>query len=344
MTENECRDYPPVSLIVPAYNEEGNIRRCLESLKSQDYPGKIEIIVVDDGSRDQTVTIARQYRVKVLGQAHSGPGAARNRGVEEASYNIIAFLDADDATDKQWLKECSPYLKKQKVAIVGCLEYPLNHSKFAKLVWLEKYHKLLALPERTSHIGSSGCLYKRAIFLELGGFNTRLPAAEDMDLCGRVREKGYDLIFIKKQLLGVLYPDNLVQYFFDQVKKGGYLVLFHWQLKGSRAKDGAYTGLLDYIQALFPFAFLSSLFLLNGFQRMIASVILFLLLLVINAPYLRLFFNERKNLRIGVRWTLFVPLYLVIRSIIWGIGLLYGLFLVAKSLPFPYLKKKRAAG
>ncbi len=344
MPENKRSTYLPVSIVVPAHNEEGTIKRCLESLRSQDYPDKIEIIVVDDGSRDQTVTIARQYRVKVLRQAHSGPGAARNRGVEEASYEIIGFLDADDAADRQWLKECFPHLNERKVAAVGCLEHPLNHSKFATLVWLEKYHKLLALPERTSHIGSSGCLYKRTVFLKLGGFNTRLLAAEDMELCNRAREKGYDLIFIKERLFRVLYPDNLVQYFFDQVRKGGYLVLFHWQIKGSRAGGGSYTGLLDYIQALFPFAFLSSLFFLDGFKIAIVGVILFLLLLGINAPYLGLFFNERKNLRIGVRWTLFVPLYLVIRSIIWGIGLLYGLFLVAKSLPFPYLKKKRAAG
>lgn len=333
-----------MSIVVPAYNEEGHIERCLGSLKSQDYPGKIEIIVVDDGSRDQTVTIAQQHKVKVLQQLRSGPGAARNRGVEEASYEIIGFLDADDAVDSQWLKECLPHLKEPDVATVGCLEYPLNRSQFAELAWLEKYHKLLALPERPNHIGSSGCLYKKTVFLELGGFNTTLLAAEDMDLCNRVREKGYDLVFIKKRLLRVLYPDNLAQYFCDQARKGGYVVLFYWQTKGSRAEGGNYTGLLDYVQPLFPFIFLVSLFFLDGLQIIMVAVVLFLLLLGINAPYLRFLFNERKNFDIGLGWTLLVPFYLITRSIIWGIGLLYGLFLVASSLSFPYCKRKRSAG
>jgi glycosyltransferase involved in cell wall biosynthesis len=85
---------PLVTVIVPAYNEEAHLEECLRSLQEQSY-APIEIIVVDDGSRDRTVAIARQCGVRVLQQHHAGKARAVARGATVACGEILAFLDGD---------------------------------------------------------------------------------------------------------------------------------------------------------------------------------------------------------------------------------------------------------
>ena len=88
---------PSISVVIPAYNAEKTLRRAIDSVLEQSLAA-MEVIVVDDGSRDGTAEVAREYgeRVRVVQQENSGGGAARNRGVLEARGNQIAFLDADD--------------------------------------------------------------------------------------------------------------------------------------------------------------------------------------------------------------------------------------------------------
>jgi hypothetical protein len=96
---------PRFSVIVPLYNKEPYVGRCLESILAQDY-GEFEVIVVDDGSTDGSGDIVRRYkdpRVRLLVQQNAGPGAARNRAAAEARYEWIAPLDSDDTWDVQYL-------------------------------------------------------------------------------------------------------------------------------------------------------------------------------------------------------------------------------------------------
>jgi glycosyltransferase involved in cell wall biosynthesis len=84
-----------VSVIVPAYNAERYLAQALESVYAQSLP-PLEVIVVDDGSRDQTTAIAKHFGVHLESQAHAGAAQARNRGVAVAQGEFLAFLDADD--------------------------------------------------------------------------------------------------------------------------------------------------------------------------------------------------------------------------------------------------------
>src|SRR5687767_12772807 len=92
-----------VSVIVPLYNKGPYVRRMLDSISAQTF-SDFELIVVDDGSTDDgPVQVDRHpdRRIRMVRQANAGPGAARNRGISEASGELIAFLDADD----EWLRE-----------------------------------------------------------------------------------------------------------------------------------------------------------------------------------------------------------------------------------------------
>jgi len=91
------QELPLVSVIIPAFNARLHIGAALSSVLDQDYPN-LEIIVVDDGSSDETSKEALRYgeRVRVIRQANAGPAAARNRGVSASRGELLAFIDADD--------------------------------------------------------------------------------------------------------------------------------------------------------------------------------------------------------------------------------------------------------
>src|SRR3989304_4442751 len=98
-----------ISIIIPTYNEEDEIVECLESLGKQTY-GDFEIIVVDDGSVDKTLSVLSKLKVKieelkVFQQSHKGPGAARNLGAKHAKGEILVFIDADMTFDPNFLQE-----------------------------------------------------------------------------------------------------------------------------------------------------------------------------------------------------------------------------------------------
>jgi len=95
---------PLISIIIPAYNEEDLIAECLESIKSQSYKN-LEVIVVDDGSRDRTLEIAKGLKVKTMSQYHKGPGSARNLAASHAKGKILVFVDADMTFDKNFIRD-----------------------------------------------------------------------------------------------------------------------------------------------------------------------------------------------------------------------------------------------
>jgi cellulose synthase/poly-beta-1,6-N-acetylglucosamine synthase-like glycosyltransferase len=95
-------DYPKlVTVIVPAYNEENSIGRCIESLLNQDYKGALEIIIVNDGSKDGTAEIVSKYPVKFINLTQNvGKANALNMGMEDATGDIIVFSDGDSSMEK----------------------------------------------------------------------------------------------------------------------------------------------------------------------------------------------------------------------------------------------------
>ena len=100
---------PKFSIIVPAYNVEKYIKRCLDSIFSQSYQD-YEVIVINDGSTDSTLQIINNYNVKLINQVNSGLSVARNNGVNAAQGEYIIFVDSDDYIEKDLLLEVSKML------------------------------------------------------------------------------------------------------------------------------------------------------------------------------------------------------------------------------------------
>lgn len=111
------------SIIIPAYNAEAYLKRCLDSILSQNY-SDYEVVVIDDGSTDSTATILKQYpQVKVISQSNHGMATARNRGLEVAQGDYILFVDSDDRLCHNALANLAPHLDGEDIVGFGTQIY-----------------------------------------------------------------------------------------------------------------------------------------------------------------------------------------------------------------------------
>ena len=112
-----------ISLVIPAYNEEKLIEKCLKSVKSQTVQAD-EVIVVDNNSTDTTVEIEKKYDVKIINEKKQGISYARNKGFDSAKYELIARCDSDCILPKTWIKQIKDNFGTNKIdALVGPLYY-----------------------------------------------------------------------------------------------------------------------------------------------------------------------------------------------------------------------------
>lgn len=104
---------PTISVIIPVYNAENYVGRCIESVQVQTY-NNWQMILVDDGSKDKSLEICQKYadgddRISVIHQENAGPGIARNTGIAKASGNYVVFIDSDDYIEKDYFQLLSKH-------------------------------------------------------------------------------------------------------------------------------------------------------------------------------------------------------------------------------------------
>ncbi len=193
-----------VSIIIPAYNEEKDIKDVLESIIKQTYPKKlIETIVIDDKSTDRTAEIASKYPVKLIKGKHKGVGAARNLGIKNASGDIILFVDADQILDKNYVKEIVKIFEDKNVGGVSGIEYLWNkNSLIARLSYLKK-----RLGYETSKLIPLGAVRKDVI-KKVGYINPKYGMYDDWEFAKRVSER-YKIVRTKKAKFYHKEPDDL---------------------------------------------------------------------------------------------------------------------------------------
>ncbi|RLE48909.1 MAG: glycosyltransferase family 2 protein [Candidatus Methanomethylicota archaeon] len=180
------------TVVIPTYNEEKFIERCLKSLCSQTVSrSEYEIIVVDGYSTDKTREIAAKYADKVIYQVSKGVGGARNDGAKEAKGEILVFTDADVIFPRDWLEKILSYFEKANDVIAVCgPDEPLERSgklvTFYKLV--NSFSKLL---HRMGIVGTRGTntAVRRDVFFKIGGY-TDYPLCDDVELGLRLRKLG----------------------------------------------------------------------------------------------------------------------------------------------------------
>lgn len=193
--------------MIPNYNYAHYLRETIDSVLAQTY-SDIEIIVVDDGSKDDSKAILAGYadRVHTIFQQNQGVSAARNNGVNESTGEFISFLDADDA----WLptkieKQVARFREHEELGLVhvGVDEIDADgNSLVHRLEGVEgKVCTTLLMLKREGVLGGgSGMMVRRKVFDEIGGFDLRLSTSADWDLAYRVSER-YTVGFVPEILL-----------------------------------------------------------------------------------------------------------------------------------------------
>ena len=232
-----------ISVVIPAYNEENNITACLNSLVKQKTKKKFEVIVVDNASTDNTVSVVKKFNKKlnliVVSEKYKGRGAARAKGFSVASGDIILSTDSDTVVPSNWVDYLSTKLellaeetkkKKTRQRVVG-LTGPckVNDSSPFKNTVLSigqpiSMHIYRLIMGHYFFSGFNFAITKKAYF-QAGGFGKKISGCEDLDLAFKVNKIGK-----------IHFVNNLPVTF-----------------SGRRFEEGLIKGLLDYVKSCFNY-------------------------------------------------------------------------------------------
>jgi GT2 family glycosyltransferase len=190
--------WPRISVVVCTYNGARTIRECFAGLRRLDYPN-YEVIVVNDGSSDATPAIAREHGFRVISGRNRGLSHARNVGLHAASGEIVAYIDDDAYPDPHWLRFLAAgFLGSTHVGIGGPNIPPPDDSPVAECVANAPggpVHVLVSDRE-AEHIPGCNMAFRKRALEAIGGFDPQFRAAgDDVDVCWRLRERGWTLGF-----------------------------------------------------------------------------------------------------------------------------------------------------
>lgn len=319
-----------ISVIIPAYNAEKTIGKCIEALLKQSYKKPYEIVIVDDGSVDRTKDIVKKYggkfgkgKLKLIEQKHKGPAAARNLGAKRAKGSIILFTDSDCTADKNWISEMiNPFKRNRKIAGVQGRYKTEQKSLTARFAQAEIEERYMRMIERgVDSIGTYAAAYRKGIFLKMGGFDRRFPIAsgEDFDLSYRIKDKGFLLTFNPNAVVYHQHPDSLFKYLKQKFWRS-YWRVFLYRKHPKKIKTESYTPQTLKLQISLFYAFMLLLILsVYWTSFVIYSLIFFVLLVISTLPFACRVF--RKDKAVGFS----SPVFLILRTVVFSFGLLYGL-------------------
>ena len=250
---------PPIdalsaSVIVPTFNGAGRIGKCLRALLAQTTPGT-EILVVDDGSTDDTAEVVRRFpQVRLVVQSNGGPAAARNRGAREARGDILLFTDDDCIPTSGWLRAMlSPFTDPQVVGAKGIYRTRQRKlvARFVQLEYEDRYRLMAGLPA-IDFIDTYSAAYRRERFLEMNGYDTSFPVAcaEDVELSFRMSARNWRMKFAPKAEVYHTHPDTLSWYLRKKYKFAFWRVIAV-QKNPSKAVKDSHTPQTMKLQLLF---------------------------------------------------------------------------------------------
>ncbi len=232
-----------VSVVIPAYNAEQTLGPCLGSLARQSYASEhYEVIVVDDGSTDQTAGIARRFPVRYFFQDNQGPATARNKGGELARGEILLFTDSDCVPHRDWVKEMVAAFDDPEVMAVKGAYRTEQKGIVARFAQLEFEERFTMLEKVTSidMVDTYSAGYRREVFIRLGGFDTRFPVAnnEDVELSYRMAAQNYRMVFNPGAIVYHLgHPDTVGRYARLKFSRGYWRMVVYKQFPGKMLKD-----------------------------------------------------------------------------------------------------------
>lgn len=314
-----------ISVIVPAYNSQRFIDKCIEALLNQTIkPENYEVIIVDDGSTDGTGDIVKGYPVNYIRQNNSGPATARNKGAKKAKGDIILFTDSDCVAETNWIEEMAkPFEDTEVVAVKGAYRTNQNSivAMFVQLEFGERF-EMLKKVESIDMVDTYSAGYRKRTFLQLSGFDVSFPVAnnEDTELSYRMSKLGFRMVFNPNAVVYHLnHPDSIKKYARLKFWRGYWRMAVYRKFPGKIVKD-TYTPQTLKLQILFLYSSLMMLlfmWLLPELTHLFfLSIVVFVLLTL---PLTT--FALKRNTIVGI----LTPFFLFVRAASLGAGIIYGI-------------------
>lgn len=204
---------PGVSIVVPVFNAERHLESAIRTVLDQDYPAdRWEAIFVDNKSSDGSRALLERYsdRLRLFSAERRGASVARNVGIREARFDLIAFTDADCQPAKNWLRELVAAIESSDSAdLVGgqiaALQSPTPILSFADTIMDQQS----ALGYDPPYVISANLLARRSLLFELGLFDENLPRGQDVDLSYRAHWHGASFAYAPRAVVQHVHPDTL---------------------------------------------------------------------------------------------------------------------------------------
>ncbi|MEM1785750.1 MAG: glycosyltransferase [Candidatus Bathyarchaeia archaeon] len=321
------RNLPMVSIIVSTLNNEETIGECLKSIFELDYPQDLlEVIVVDGGSKDSTVTLAKNFPAKVMVKLSSAPGAY-NYALKIAKGDIIGIIDADAKVERSWLKKLIVHLSDPKVAgASGTIKTWNRERALPRCIGYDIEYRYSRIKGEAKRVATMNLLLKRNVLEEIGGFNEALPTQYDTDLGVRITSRGYKIILDPSAKCYHFNRPTWRSYFKQQFQYGKNTLRLY--LKIPRLIKG--DAITDFSMNIQPILlFLSVIFALLGFFNnlfwIISAALIFILfgIFIFYAVKLAYIYKD-------VTAVMLIAVYLV-RVVAWSIGGLASIVMLLKS-------------
>ena len=228
-----------LSVVIPAYNAEKTLEKCVNSIITA-FPVEKEIIVVDDGSTDKTYQVASGLPVRLLRlKNNEGQSAAKNLGLAQAVGDVVAFIDSDIVVEKNYFLELISVLDNEEGRIggVGGVIYPLRNDLISTSLNLRFFGCSPLSETKVREIDSlsgAASAFPKSVLTEAGGFSTEIKG-EDLDLSLRLHKAKYNLLIVPAAKAYHPHPTSLAQWAKKWFSYG--ILLVHVSIKNRLKRD-----------------------------------------------------------------------------------------------------------
>ncbi len=320
-----------ISVIIPCYNGAATLKKCLAAVLASKY-SNFEVIVVDDCSEDDSVSIIKQFPCRLITlENHSGAAQARNIGAEQSRGDILFFTDADCVLEKDTLAIAAISIAHSGVdTIVGGTysKKPYDRGFFNSFQSLFIHYSETKNCAHPDYLATHGLVMSQALFKKSGGFPADfMPILEDVEFSHRMKKKGYTLRINPHLQVRHIFNYSLERSLRNAIKKSTYWTLYSMRNKDLTADSGTASIELkvNVVTLFLILTLLATATILSSFVPVYIAVLLLCVNIYTSRKLFALFYKTEGFLYM-IKALMY---YLLIYPLAVGIGAVRGLLLFA---------------